>query len=62
MIPLHILSMNPYATTEAVIFLMNVNLKTAFYEDNDNMTPLDYARKFNFKALVQMIKTLLREI
>ena len=52
--------MNPYTTTNTVKILINANLDTIFYKDNNNMTPLDYARKFNSKALVQMMKILLK--
>ena len=60
MIPLHILSMNPYAETDTIKVLMTIKNETALYTDNDNMTPLDYATNFNFKALVKMMKILIK--
>ena len=58
MIPLHILSLNPYATSKEIKFLLNIDHETAFHKDINNNSPIDYATQFNFSALVTMMELL----
>jgi len=43
--PLHMLTMNPNALAESIASLFNSNMQAVFYLDNQEQTPLDYARK-----------------
>ena len=58
MTPLHILSLNPYATNKEIKFLLDIDHETAFHKDINNNSPIDYATQFNFSALVTMIEVL----
>ncbi len=42
MTPLHILVMNPYATTDAILACLELDLSMVFVEDDTEMCPLDY--------------------
>ena len=58
MTPLHILSLNPYATNKEIKFLLDIDHETAFHKDINNNSPIDYATQFNFSALVTMMELL----
>ena len=53
MTPLHTLSMNPHAPADAVLAaLFNSNIQTAICADNQQKTPLEYARDYNVGGLI----------
>uniref|UniRef100_A0A7S3VG25 Uncharacterized protein n=1 Tax=Chaetoceros debilis TaxID=122233 RepID=A0A7S3VG25_9STRA len=58
MTPLHILSMNPHAPADTIAALFNSNIQTVFCADNQQKTPLEYARDYNVGGLIQMINCL----
>lgn len=58
MTPLHMLAMNPYASTDAIASLFNSNMQAVFCLDNQQKTPLDYARDYNVGGLVGIINGL----
>eukprot|EP01083_Nonionella_stella_P237860 834053_1 len=47
MTPLHMLSMNPNAPADAIASLFNSNMEAIFCTDNQQKTPLQYARDYN---------------
>jgi hypothetical protein len=55
MSPLHMLSMNPYASVDAISVLFNSNMEAVFRIDNQQKTALDYAREYNVGGMVAMI-------
>ena len=56
--PLHILSMNPHAPADAIAALFDSNIQTVFCADNQQKTPLEYARDCNVGGLIQIINGL----
>lgn len=59
MIPPHFLTMNPHAPADAILSLHPEQIiDTAFYIDDRNFSPLDYARKFNIRAFNALVTTL----
>ena len=58
MTPLHMFSMNPHAPADAIASLFNSNTKTVFCADNQQKTPLEYARDYNVGGLIQLINVL----
>ena len=58
MTPLHVLSMNPYAPSETIAALLNVNVEFAFRLDYKEKMSLDYARDYNVGGLIGMINGL----
>eukprot|EP00554_Chaetoceros_debilis_P010175 CAMPEP_0194108212 /NCGR_PEP_ID=MMETSP0150-20130528/7953_1 /TAXON_ID=122233 /ORGANISM="Chaetoceros debilis, Strain MM31A-1" /LENGTH=295 /DNA_ID=CAMNT_0038796855 /DNA_START=1 /DNA_END=888 /DNA_ORIENTATION=+ len=56
--PLHMLSMNPHAPSDAIAALLDVKADNAFGLDNQGKMPLDYARDYNVNGLIAMIKGL----
>ena len=58
MTPLHILSMNPHAPADAIAALFNSNIQTVFCADNQQKTPLEYARDYNVGGLIRIINGL----
>jgi len=58
MTPLHILSMNPNAPADAIAALFNSNIQTVFCADNQQKTPLDYARDYNVGGLIRIMNGL----
>jgi hypothetical protein len=58
MTPLHMLSMNPHAPADAIASLFNSNMEAIFCVDNQQKTPLQYARDYNVGGLVEMINSL----
>ena len=55
MTPLHMLAMNPHAPADSISTLLNSNQEAVFSLDNEEKTPLDYARDYNVGGLVGMI-------
>ncbi len=49
------LSMNPYAPSETIAALLNVNVEFAFRLDYKEKMSLDYARDYNVGGLIGMI-------
>lgn len=47
MTPLHVLTMNPYAPTDAIFALCKANTNAANVKDDEGKTPLDYALNYN---------------
>jgi len=58
MTPLHVLSMNPHAPSDAIASLLHSNIQADIWEDTEQKTPLDYARDHNVGGLVEMINGL----
>ena len=58
MTPLHVISMNTHAPGETIAALFNSQTDTIFCEDNQQNTPLDYARDYNIGGLIEMITEL----
>merc|ERR1711865_258213 len=58
MTPLHILSMNHHAPADTIAALFNFNIQTIFCADNQQKTPLEYARDYNVGGLIQIINGL----
>jgi hypothetical protein len=56
--PLHILSMNPNAPADAIATLSNSNMEALFCADNQQKSPLEYARDYNVRGLLGMINSL----
>ena len=52
------LSMNPHAPADAIAALFNSNMDAIFCADNQQKTPLEYARDYNVGGLVGMITSL----
>ena len=55
MTPLYMLTMNPHAPVDAIAALLNVDMQSLFYVDNQRNTPLENAREYNVAGLVGMI-------
>mmetsp|Transcript_6787 Transcript_6787/g.7808 ORF Transcript_6787/g.7808 Transcript_6787/m.7808 type:complete len:516 (+) Transcript_6787:91-1638(+) len=59
MTPLHIMVMNPYADTGAILTSFHLNMSAVFERDDRGLSPLDYLWKYdNFDCLVLMIEGL----
>ena len=56
--PLHMLSMNPHAPAETIAALLDCNMEAAFCLDDQQKTPLEYARDYNVGGLVGMVNGL----
>ena len=56
--PLHMLSMNPHAPSDSIALLLNSNMEAVFCVDNQQKSPLDYARDYNVGDLVGIINGL----
>ena len=55
MTPLHILTTNPHSPADSIAALLDSNMEAVFSLDNQQKTPLDYARDYNVGGLVGMI-------
>ena len=55
MTPLHVLAMNPFALADCLTALHYSRMEAIFRLDNNQKTPLDYARDHNVSGLVGMI-------
>mmetsp|Transcript_20190 Transcript_20190/g.30592 ORF Transcript_20190/g.30592 Transcript_20190/m.30592 type:complete len:282 (-) Transcript_20190:131-976(-) len=58
MAPLHMLSINLYASTHSIAALLKVSMEAIFSKDNQLRTPLDYAREYNVGGLLATIASL----
>ena len=58
MTSLHMISMHPHAPTDTITALLNFNIEAVFCLDEQQKTPLDYARDYNVGGLVGMINGL----
>lgn len=58
MTPLHMLSINPYGPADSIAALLASNMEAVFCSDNEDNTPLEYARDYNVGGLVAMIEVL----
>ena len=52
MTPLHLLMMNPHAPAETIAALLDTNMEAVLCLDNQQKTPLEYARDYNAGGLV----------
>ena len=50
--------MNPYAPADTIAALFNFNIQAVFCADNQQKTPLDYARDYNVGGLIRIINGL----
>lgn len=59
MTPLHILVMNPHASTGTILEYLDWNVSAALVEDDSGKTPVDYVREYeNVEAYMAFIQTL----
>ena len=58
MTPLHMLAMNSNAPADSIAALLDCNMDIVFCLDNQNQTPIDYARVYNAGGLVGIIEGL----
>ncbi len=56
---LHILALNPHASTEAVLSCFDANENAVFDEDDEGYTPIDYARHHNVQGLLALLEALI---
>eukprot|EP01083_Nonionella_stella_P109326 318633_1 len=54
MTPLHILSMNPHSTADAILTLLKADINAASVKDHEGKTPLYYVLYYNPCAFVRM--------
>ena len=50
--------MNPHAPANAIAVLLNSNMEAVFCVDNQQKTPLEYAREHNVGGLIGIINSL----
>ncbi len=60
MVPLHILTLNPYADSGSLVACFEANMNAVFENDNENNTPLDYLREYNVEGFLCLILELCR--
>eukprot|EP01083_Nonionella_stella_P070708 189323_1 len=58
MTPMHFLAINPLSPLDAIGLLFAMNRDAAFSLDHQEKTPLDYARDYNFPALLKLVEAL----
>lgn len=56
---LHILTLNPHASAEAILSCFDANESAVFDEDDEGYTPLDYARQYNVQGLLALLESLI---
>lgn len=56
--PLHILAINPHASTGAMLACFEANPSAAFFQDNRRLTPLDYLWKYNRDGAMNLVRAL----
>ncbi len=62
MTPLHILACNPDASSDAIASCFLIYPNAAIAIDNQGLTPIDYARKYNVQGLLALTKALLDRV
>mmetsp|Transcript_3321 Transcript_3321/g.3868 ORF Transcript_3321/g.3868 Transcript_3321/m.3868 type:complete len:316 (-) Transcript_3321:280-1227(-) len=58
MTALHVLTMNPHSTQDAIVSCVRANPSAAFHRDEDGYTPIDNAMQCNVPGLISMMKFL----